>query len=174
MFACPPQKLWRSLETLSLFRSLNPDDPLLDSDDISRYCTPTRYDRRACEPKLGAFEIDRSDLTISINRLQYHQQKDKADAIDLIRSEMVNDCYDLSPNGRFIVFNVGQVKRKLAATEFADLEITYTPRPPVDSHSSIKGFTADHMDKRTEIATDLKLALTPLISETFHGKLADG
>ena len=129
-------------------------DPLLPDDTVSRYCRPGVYDRKRCELRVGAFqerETERCDY--SINRLEHHAPLTGAAAVGRVRGEFITDGYRLERNGRFVVFNVSQVKNA-AAHLGAKLSFIFTPRPPNASHSTIKGLP----DPRTEEDMSLEVA----------------
>lgn len=158
------------MESLSQQCKLAPGDSLLNTDDVSRYCSPNNYNRVKCEPKLGAFQIDAKDNTISVNRLQFHHGASTKGAVDLIRQELLADHYTLRQTGRFVVFKVGTAKQVAAKAGYPDISFIFTPRPPVDSHASI-GTLPDGVDESTEVATDLKRAFRRLITHTYPGLL---
>ena len=143
---------------MSLYANLSPDQPLLDSDDASRYCQPNEYDRIRCEPKVAAFQRKPSQPDVSVNRLQFFQLPDRGSAIDCVRQEFLDDDYRLRKNGRFVVLNVGSAKA--AALEVGyPIEFTYTPKPTRPSHSSILKFPTDPNGSRT-VATAIKRLVT--------------
>ena len=132
---------------------------LPDSDTVSRYCSPSNYDLTEDEPKLGAFQLTEADKqevcpSSSVNRLQYFQQQSLASAVDCVRQEFVEYGYRLSKNGRFIAFGVRDAK-DAALRKNQQLEIRYTPDPPMYSHSSIYNLPEDDNLVR-EVATSMK------------------
>ena len=144
---------------MSPYAELNPSDSLLDSDDVSRYCRPSDYDRTRCEPKVGAFQRRPSEVDASVNRIQHFQLPDAASAIVRIREEFLAKSYDLKPNGRFVVFNVGKAKHAAIKAGNYKLVFKYTPDPPILSHSSIFNFPDDPNEERT-IAIAIKRLVT--------------
>ena len=137
---------------------MNPGDPLLPSDTVSRYCRRGVYDRKRCEPKVAAFQERRNErCDYSINRLQHHAPLTGAEAIGRIRDEFKDDRYDLESKGRFVVFNVGQAI-KAAAKQGASLSFIFTPSLPYISHSTIKGLPDPEtdQDKSLEVAAAIK------------------
>lgn len=113
-------------------------DPLLDGDEIARYCSPSRFDRQANKPKLSAFVRKEGQDDLSVNRLQFYVGADRAGSIACIRQEYEADCYKLERNGRFVVLNVSVAKSAALEAE-CGIDIVYTPDPPYFSHSSING-----------------------------------
>ena len=151
---------------LSLDADLDCGDPLLDSDDVSRYCRPKDYDRRLCEPKVSAFQRKRpSEPDLSINRLQFFGLQDRSSAVERIRQEFKAFCYGLDRKGRFVVFNVGKAKAAAQNVGGYDLVFQYTPNPPMWSHSSIFGLPEDPSEERV-VATALKRLITR--TDTYH------
>ena len=150
---------------LSLDADLNCGDPLLDSDEVSRHCQPNDYDRRLCEPKVSAFQRRPSEIDASINRLQFFGLQDRSSAVEYIRQEFRAINYNLRPNGRFVVFNVGEAKAAALKVGGYDLVFQYTPKPPVCSHSSILNLPEDPCEERA-VATALKRLITK--TDTYH------
>ena len=145
--------------------SLNPGDPLLDSDDVSRYCKPNDYDLRRREPRLRAFQRRKSsEVDLSINRLQHFQTQSLTSAIECVRQEFRLINYGLSKNGRFVVFNVEAAKSK-ASNNGYEIRFIYSPDPPVFSHSSICDIPIDPNAERA-VATAMKRLIK--ISHTFE------
>ena len=147
---------------MSLYAELNPEDPLLDSDDASRYCSPNDYDRRRCEPKVSAFQRKPSERNPlrdpSINRLQFFQLPDQESAVKCVRREFLSMNYGLRRNGRFVVFNVGEAKAA-ALKSGCQLFFIYDPDPPVYSHSLISNLPEDTSKERV-VATAIKRLVT--------------
>ena len=155
---------------MSLYTELNPDDPLLDSDEASRYCSPNDYDRRRREPKVSAFQRKPSEKNPlrdpSINRLQFFQLPNRKSAVKCVRQEFLSINYGLRQNGRFVVFNVGEAKA--AALEAGGYQVlfTYDPNPPVYSHSLISNLPEDPREELV-VATAIKRLITKS-GMTFH------
>ena len=74
---------------------------------------------------------------MSVNRLQFFQTDDRAIAIEGIKWEFRAINYNLRPNGRFVVFNVGRAFQAVKEKGY-DITFMYTPKKPHQpSHSSI-------------------------------------
>ena len=144
---------------MSLYVSLNTGDPLPDSDDVSIYCSPDKYDHRRCEPRLEAFMKNPLHDDLSVNRLQHFQLRDKSKAVECITQEFIAYGYTLKVRGRFVVFNVGDAKLAARNSRGCKLEFRYTPNPPLYSHSSIFNLPDDYDDERA-VATALKRLIT--------------
>ena len=114
---------------------LSSGDKLPSNDDIARYCKPSEYDLGANMPLVGAFLRRQDEPDLSVNRLQFFQGANKSSAVDCIRAE-VGTHYQLRPNGRFVVLNVGDVQ-SAAKQKGHDVNIIFTPEPLRPSHSSI-------------------------------------
>ena len=162
---------------MSLYANLSPDDSLLDSDDISRYCSPSHYDERRSEPRVSAFQRKPSERNSSPmddpsgNRLQYFQLPDEASAVECVRQEFLSlsPPYTLKPKGRFVVFNVGEAKaavRRIGNGNYS-ISFVYTPDPPMYSHLLISNLPTDINEER-EIATAIKRLVTKA-GRTFPG-----
>ena len=128
------------MATLYPAAPLKPLDPLPNTDDISRYCSPDKYDRGIDAPLLTAFFFDEDPPELSTNRLQYYSGHTEAGAIGLIREEMTNYPFKLSKDGRFVVLNVGAILTEARRQTIA-LKVKFTPDPPEGkmSHTSIVG-----------------------------------
>lgn len=135
------------MATLSHDGDLNRCAPLLDSDEVSRYCSPGRVSHRnckpdtheRCEPNVGAFQTSAKEPDLSVNRLQFFQTDDRAIAIEGVKWEFRVINYELRPNGRFVVFNVGRAFHAVKEKGY-DISFMYTPKKPHQpSHSSIYG-----------------------------------
>ena len=129
---------------------LPPKTPLPDSDDVVRYCSPSRYDHKNNRPKVGAFIAEGRPPELSVNHLQHYKGLSKPTAMAHVRAE-VDGYLTLKPKGRFVMFNVAAIKNK-ARRRSADLTVIYTPESDRPSHSSIYV----HLDEDvTRVATML-------------------
>ena len=142
-------------------------DPIPDDEEVSRYCQPSHFDRQRDEPKALAFTRRVSEDDASANRLQYYMlrtAKSRDEAVEFIRCE-VRPHISLRRNGRFLVMNVGAIK-KAAAKKGYPLDVLYTPdhdqgKP---SHSSIFGVPArvdDEMAAAVAILRAIRCMITP-------------
>ena len=128
-------------------------DPLLDEDEIARYCTPDRYDLEAATPKVTAFIRNPNESDLSVKRLQFFLGQDREGAVGCIRREAGDAGFNLRPNGRFVVLDVSAAKAT-ALEEGCGISIIYTPRPSYPSHSSVFGLPEDY-DDEVMVATAL-------------------
>ena len=114
-----------------------------------------------------AFTRRVSEDDVSANRLQYYllrTAENRDEAVDFVRCE-VRPHIGLRRNGRFIVMNVGAIK-KAAAIQGYPLDVLYTPdhdqgKP---SHSSIFGMPArvdDEMAAAVAILRAIRCLITP-------------
>ena len=137
-----------------------------DDEEVSRYCQPSHFDHRRDEPKVLAFTRRESEDDASANRLQYYLRraaKSREEAINFIRCE-AKPHYKIKPNGRFLVVNVGAIK-KAAARGGHPLKVLYTPdhghgKP---SHSSIYGVPS-RLDDEIAAAVAMLRAIRCLIT----------
>ena len=151
------------MATSYLSAILQPHSSLPNTDDIARYCSSTRFDHDSDVPKVGAFVFNGTPPELSVNHLQYYPNHIKcvrtqlglseSDMIALVRQE-VSHYLKLTAKGRFVVLNVGDIRKK-AQRRRASLKIIYTPCPNEGkvSHSSI--IPADSALDRTRTATIL-------------------
>ena len=132
--------------------NLQSQDSLLDTDDIARYCSPSKYNLEENAPKVGAFILEGDPPELSVNRLQHYSTCNEAEAVALIRDE-VGKYLELRERGRFVVLNVGSILARAEEKEIP-LDIIFTPTPLEGklSHSSV---TACPDLDRTRTATML-------------------
>ena len=138
---------------------------LPDNDTVSRYCSPSNYDIREDEPKLGAFQLTEAERqencpSSSVNRIQYFPQQCLASAVGCVRQEFIAYGYNLRENGRFIAFGVRDAKDAVLRKN-CHLVFQFTPDPPMNSHSSIYNLPVDDIQAR-EVATAMKRHITIL------------
>jgi hypothetical protein len=134
-------------------------EPLLDEDEIARYCSPGRYDLEAAAPKVGAFIRSPNESDLSVKRLQFFLGQDREGAVGCIRCEARDAGFRLKPNGRFVVLAVAAAKA-LTLEEGCEISVIYTPSPSYPSHSSVFGLPDDYADE-VMVAT----ALVDLITQ---------
>ena len=119
---------------------LSPSDPLPDTDDVARYCTPTKYDQENDEPLVTAFFPKGDPLEVSVFRLQHYRVRTELQAVNRIRAEIKsNDLLKLSHEGRFVVLKVSDIEKK--AEEVGEkVRVIYTPdfQAGAVSHSSVR------------------------------------
>ena len=140
---------------------LSSGDKLPDSDEIARYCKPSEYDLDAGMPMIGAFLRRQNEPDLSVNRLQFFQGADRPSAVDCVRTEIGNH-YQLRPNGRFVVLNVGDVQ-SAAKDRGYDVNIIYTPEPLRPSHSSIVDLPSTPKEELEIAAAFLRLVTSTAI-----------
>jgi hypothetical protein len=134
-------------------------EPLLDEDEIARYCSPDRYDLEVAAPKVAAFIRSPNESDLSVKRLQFFLGQDREGAVSCIRREARDADFNLKPNGRFVVLAVAAAKA-LTLEEGCEISVIYTPSPSYPSHSSVFGLPDDYADE-VMVAT----ALVDLITQ---------
>lgn len=152
---------------MSLYAKLDEGEPLPDSDDVSRYCSPLHYNHRLSEPLVSAFqrkEAERNSNPMkdpSVNRLQYFQLPDQSSAVECVRQEFHAKSYELKPKGGFVVFNVGDAKVAVQSVGNGNYSISfmYDPAPPLFSHSLMSNLPTDINEER-EVAIAIKRLVT--------------
>ena len=137
---------------------LSNGDKLPSSDEVARYCKPSEYDLGADMPMVGAFLRRQGEPDLSVDRLQFFQGANGSSVVDSIRAE-VGYHYQLKPNGRFVVLNVGNVQSAAKQKGF-DVNIIYTPKPLRPSHSSIVDLPPTRKEE-WEIAAAFLRLVTP-------------
>ena len=116
-------------------------DPIPESDNVSRYCSPLRVDDRGM-PLPQAFQLRRGEGSLSVNWLEYFTTGDLSIAIDMVRAAFHDRGFSLRPNGRFAVLNVAEVKA-VGRENSISLLVQHDPRPDDGSHASILGILED-------------------------------
>lgn len=160
------------MATLSHNGELNRCDPLPERDEVIRYCSPGRFSHRdcepythkRCEPLLWAFQTSSRELDLSVNWIQYFCTDDRILALADIRVEFHAIDYDFKPDGRFVVFNVGQAIQALKDKGY-DITVKYTPKKLQPSHSSIYGLPREgdrEGRRKTAIALKRLIARTDI------------
>ena len=150
---------------LSRRNDLSPGDPLRNDDEVTRYCSPDKYDLVNCEPEIGAFQEAQSESGVSIDRLHHFVFTDREQAVDMIRQEHINEPRHLSEEGRFVLFKIGTVKRALMKMGLRDVAFTFTPATR-ECHADIENFPTDPLQSRTAAAK-----IKRLITHTYPGKV---
>lgn len=154
------------------FIDLQPNDSLLDCDDVSRYCSKTRFNHDKNEPAASAFVRRPSERhpklrDPSFNRLQFYKTSNVSRAIERIRQEYEDIGFGLSRCGRFVILNVGKAKTAVTRAAGVQLSFCYDPKPKQDSHALIQGLPQD-MHEEYRVATILKQMVSK--SEIYEGK----
>ena len=150
---------WRPSVNLSRRNDLCPNEPLLDSDDATTYCSPDKYDAESCEPEVAAFQQADSKSGVSINRLHHYLFGRREQAVDMIRQEFKNEPYDLREEGRFVLFNIKTARHALDRAGFSGVSFIFTPTPTRESHADIENLPTDHSESR-HVAATIKRAVT--------------
>ena len=151
----------------SVATNLQKGDALPDTDEVARYCPPSRFDRYNNEPFHTAFMRRPREKAPSVNRLQTFVDLDRDAAVDHIRQE-VDKQVDLRPHGRFVVLGVKQAKDAVKG-ENCDINIVYDPKlPDQPSHSLIIQWPCDE-DAEVKAATAIKRLIAP--GDVYKAKL---
>ena len=98
-----------------------------------------------------------NEKDLSVNRLQFYRDHDRAGAVDCIRCEMGRN-YHLKRTGRFVVFNLADAKA-VAQKKGFDIGIIYTPQPSSPSHSSVFDLPTDY-EAEVGVATAILRLIT--------------
>ena len=156
---------------MSLYAQLQPCNPLPDTDDVSTYCSKTRYDSEADMPELRAFQKDPRKPDVSGNRLQHYQVPSRELQMDRVRAE-VKGYLHVTENGRFIVLNVGGAKAVAQAAGWP-IDFKYTPEwPEKPSHVSILGLPDAEQDKQRSVASALQALVIRTKPESVYPGVA--
>ena len=130
-------------------------DSLPDADEVARYCKPNDYDLEQGQPAVSAFMKRKTEIDVSVNRLQFFQCHTRKGAVGCIRLE-VKKHYKLKRNGRFVVFNVADAKA-VAQKKGFNINMVYTPLPGRPSHTSMIDLPQDYDDEVRVAAAIMRL-----------------
>lgn len=110
---------------------------------VVRYCSPTRYDDRTRRPKLVTFQLRPSESYWSVYRLEFFEAERHVVALSQLRQHLKsNDILDVSPSGKFLVFNVGLIEE----IRIRELTVRSKATPDNPSHAGVEGYTNyDHL-----------------------------
>lgn len=113
------------------------DDPLPQSDHVSRYCSFTTLDAHG-RPSQAAFFLREGDDFVSVNWLEHTGFPTRPEQIDAIRKALMAKGLTVRKSGRFGVVNVGDIINHLRSEYEHQLVVSHQPDPPEDpTHSGI-------------------------------------
>jgi hypothetical protein len=144
-------------------------DPLPIDNHVARYCRPGDFDRKKDRPKVTAFqrswkESSDPDLLsclepyLSVNWLEIFPVNGRDAQVECVRLVFERKKYEVRPNGRFVVLNVGAAKAKARQIGATCLQITHMPTDVDPTHSGIDGYPNGYDD--LDLATELRLLVT--------------
>ena len=127
-------------------------DQLLPEDDhISRYCKPSAIAESGL-PLASAFGLRQGEEYLSVNWLEYFRLPELSAAVEKVREAFRSKGYQVRPNGRFVVLNIGAAKRMVFEGVRCVLRINHHPLANDPSHASILGYGPDDLMVAVELA----------------------
>ncbi len=122
---------------------------------VSRYCRPSAVDERGL-PLSAAFTPRQGEEYLSVNWLVYFGETDSGAAVERVREVFRGKNYQVRPNGRFAVLNVGAAKTAVLEGLDRSLRINHLSLDDDESHSSILGYTSQDL----AVAVELRALVT--------------
>ena len=127
------------------------NQPLLDDDHISRYCKPSAIDESGM-PMVNAFSLRQGEDHLSVNWLEYFDETELNAAVERVREVFRSKDFQVRPNGRFAVMNVGAAKTAAHEAVGRTLNIDHLPLSDDESHAGILGYTSEDLAVAIELA----------------------
>lgn len=125
--------------------------PLPDEDHVARYCKPSTVDGHGI-PLSAAFRLKQNEEYLSVNWLEYFGASELSGAVEGIRQAFRNKDYQVRPNARFAVLNVGAATSALRESTGTKPGIKHLPFRKDPSHAGIFADTSDHLAIAVELA----------------------
>lgn len=126
------------------------NDPLPDEHHVARHCPPSKVEDGL--PLVGAFTLRPGEGYLSVNWLEYFNTPDLTVAVEGVREAFHNKRYQLKPDGRFAVLNVGAAKFAIhKATEVLPA-IKHWPARNDPSHTGISADTTHDFAMAVQLA----------------------
>ena len=132
------------------------DQSLPNDDHISRYCKPSAIAENGL-PMASAFGLRQGENYLSVNWLEYFHLTGLSAAVKKVREAFRNKGYQVRPNGRFVVLNIGATRRAVYEGARCVLRINHHPLANDPSHASIFGYGPDDL----MVAVELVALVTP-------------
>ena len=124
--------------------------PLSDNDHVSRYCKPSTVEHGI--PMPAAFLPRPNEEYLSVNWFEFFGEPTLCAAVDRVRRVFAQKGYDVVPNGRFAVLNIGAAKTAAYENVGRALRIDHLPLGDDHSHAGILGYTSNDLAVATELA----------------------
>ena len=128
-----------------------------DGDHISRYCKPSAIYRDTLMPMAAAFELREDEEYLSVNWIEYFEELNLVAAINKVQWTLQNKVLNISPNGRFAVLGVKEIKDAISSVTRHALHIEHMPETDDGSHCGVFGYSASDLEVASEIALQLDL-----------------
>ena len=99
----------------------------------------------------AAFIPKQDEEYLSVNWLEYFGETDLGAAVERVREVFRSKNYQVRPNGRFAVLNVGAAKTAVREGVGQSLHINHLPVDD-ESHSGIFGYASEDLAVAVELA----------------------
>ena len=116
---------------------------------------PSAVDERGL-PLSAAFIPRQAEEYLSVNWLEYFGEIDLGAAVERVREVFRSKNYQVRPNGRFAVLNVGAAKTTVREGLDQSLRINHLSLDDDESHSGILGYTSQDL----AVAVELRALVT--------------
>ena len=107
-------------------------------------------------PWLAFFTPRQGEEYLSVNWLEYFGETNLPAAVERVREVFRGKNYQVRPNGRFAVLNVGAAKTAVREGVDRSLRINHLPLVDDESHSGILGYTSQDL----AVAVELRALVT--------------
>ena len=100
----------------------------------------------------NAFSLRQGENHLSVNWLEYFNETELNAAVERVREVFRSKDFQVRPNGRFAVMNVGAAKTAAHEAVGRTLNIDHLPLSDDESHAGILGYTSEDLAVAIELA----------------------
>ena len=100
----------------------------------------------------AAFIPRRSEDYLSVNWLEYFGETDLNAAVERVREVFRSKEFQVRPNGRFAVLNIGTAKTAIHEAVGRTLNVDHLPLNDDQSHAGILGYASEDLAVAIELA----------------------
>lgn len=101
---------------------------------------------------VNAFGLRQSEDHLSVNWLEYFDEIELNAAVERVREVFRSKDFQVRPNGRFVVMNVGAAKTAVHEAGGRTLNIDHLPLSDDPSHAGIIGYSSEDLTVAVELA----------------------
>lgn len=101
---------------------------------------------------VNAFSLRQGEDHLSVNWLEYFDETELNAAVERVRGVFRSKGFQVRPNGRFAVLNVGVAKTAVHEAVGRTLNIDHLPLSDDESHAGILGYTSEDLAVAIELA----------------------
>ena len=139
-------------------------DEISDADCIARYCRPSSVINNLV--RSSAFKIRNNENYLSANWIP--KAIDTNMGLEQIRSILLHKNFDVTTNGRFVVFNTGVIKSYVYELTGVKITICHKPSSEDPTHVGILPNESDGADDTQKLMPDIALALFKFTRQHPH------